>query len=349
MKKRKDGRYQKRITLPNGKSKLIYSSANTEREAIKDFNRQMLMFEAERQRSMNFNCVAEAWADERFPTLQYNTISSYKACMNEAVKYFGDVPVSEITSNNIKAYLDTLVKKSYAKKTIKERYAILKQIIFFALEHEYIEKNPCALIKLKTPKSAITPKREAASSDDEKTIKNLSEDVTFGFFAKFLLFTGCRRGEAFAIMPKNINFENKSLSIKNTVEWIGNTPRIKECPKTDAGVRDIPIPDILVPGLLKRKEQKYIFENETHDLMKHSDIDKYWDALKRETGISCTPHQLRHSYATMLFDAGIDVKTAQRWLGHSDIKTTLDIYTHLSSMRQEQSINKWFDFVNTNI
>jgi site-specific recombinase XerD len=91
--------------------------------------------------------------------------------------------------------------------------------------------------------------------------------------------------------------------------------------------------------------QKYIFENDQHELMHNAQVTRRWNALKRETGIECTPHQLRHSYATMLFDAGIDVKTAQTWLGHSDIKTTLDIYTHLSEKRQSQSFEKWFDFV----
>lgn len=265
--------------------------------------------------------------------------------MNEAINYFGDIPIAEISVNMVKLYLDMLAKKSYSKKTIKERYAVLKQIFNFAFEREYIEKNPCALVKLKFPKTAITPKREAATFEDEAIIKNLSNDITFGFFAKFLLFTGCRRGEALALTPKDIDFENKTVSINKTVEWIGNNPKIKPTPKTEAGIRKIPLPDILISELNNRKKQTYIFENSDHGLMHHSQVARHWNTLRETTGISCTPHQLRHSYATMLFDAGIDVKTAQSWLGHTDVKTTLDIYTHLSNMRQEQSVSKWNEFI----
>ena len=347
MKRRADGRFQKRITLQNGKSKLLYSSAKTEREAIKDFNRQMLTLESERIQSMNFDRVAKEWAEERFPNIQHNTQKLYKTCKNEAVRYFDNTPITEITAGRIKLYLNMLAKKTYSKKTIKERYAVLKQIFNFAFEREYIEKNPCALVKLTFPKSAITPKREAATSYEANIIKNISNDVPFGFFAKFLLFTGCRRGEALALMPDDIDFENKTVSINKTVEWIGNSPHIKPTPKTEAGIREIPIPNILIDELLKRKKQKYLFENKNHELMLHSQVEKQWNTLRHETGIKCTPHQLRHSYATMLFDAGIDVKTAQRWLGHTDIKTTLDTYTHLSNMRQEQSANKWENFIQT--
>lgn len=345
MKRRADGRFQKKIKLPNGKTKTLYSAAKSEREAVKDFNRQMLTLETEQRNSMNFDRVAEAWADERFPTLQNSTILSYKTNKNEAVNYFASMPIAEISVNDIKSYLDMLTRKRYAKKTVKERYAVVKQIFQFAIEREYIEKNPCVLVKLKMPKSAITPKREAATPEEENIIKNLSNDVPFAFFAKFLLFTGCRRGEALALTPKDIDFDAKTVSINKTVEWWGNAPHLKNTPKTEAGTREIPLLEILLDEISKRKHQKYIFENQEHELMRHSQISRRWAALKRQTGINCTPHQLRHSYATMLFDAGIDVKTAQRWLGHTDIKTTLDTYTHLSNARQEQSVNKWGDFV----
>lgn len=116
MKRRADGRFQKRITLPNGKSKFLYSSAKSERAAVADFNRQMLALEAERIQSMNFDRVAEAWADDRFPTIQHNTQKLYNTCKNEAVNYFGDVPMGDITTSKIKAYLDMLTQKSYSKK-----------------------------------------------------------------------------------------------------------------------------------------------------------------------------------------------------------------------------------------
>lgn len=345
MKRRSDGRFQKRITLPNGRVKFLYSSASSEREATKDFNRQMLTLESEHQQLLNFDTVAQAWADEHFPTLQNNSLKLYRPCTNEAIAYFGNIPISEIQAPKIKLYLDMLTRKKFSKKTIKERYAVLKQIFNYALEMEYIQKNPCFFVKLKFPKEMTSAKRESATTEDVNIIKNIPNDVPFGFFAKFLLFTGCRRGEALAITPDDVDFENKTVTINKTVEWIGNTPQIKSQPKTAAGNRCIPIPEILLEEIRRRMKQTYVFQNSKGELYKSSQLTRAWDKLKKETGIKCTPHQLRHAYATMLFDAGIDVKTAQTWLGHTDIKTTLDVYTHLSESRKVQSTEKWLSFL----
>lgn len=345
MKRRADGRFQKRITLSNGKSKVLYSSASSEREAVKDFNRQMLELDEERRASLDFDRVAEAWSSERFPTLQNNSLKQYRPCLKEAVTHFGATPIADISVFGIKGYLDMLNAKGYAKKTVKERYAILKQIFNFAIENEYIEKNPCLTVKLKFSASMSSSKREAATASEAEAIKNVSDDVPFGFFAKFSLLTGCRRGEALALTPEDISLEKRTVSINKTVEWVGNKPQIKPQPKTFAGNREIPIPASLVDQLKTRMSQPYIFCNANGELLNNSQVTRLWRSLQNELDLSCTPHQLRHSYATMLFDAGIDVKTAQRWLGHTDIKTTLDIYTHLSEQRQEQSVDKWFAFL----
>lgn len=347
MKKRADGRFQKRITLPNGKSKLLYSTANTEREAVKDFNRQMLALEDEHEKSLNFDSVAEQWATEHFPTLQNNTLISYKISLKRAKEYYEDTPIKEIKAEDIKKYIDWLTKQQYARKTIKERLAVLKQIFTYAVIKGIIHENPCQYIKL-AKNIEKSKKREAATRTDESIIKSMSDDENFTFLAKFLLYTGCRRGEAFAVTPQDINYEKKILSITKTVEWLDNEPQIKNSPKTDAGNRQIPLPEQLMNELVKRKKQIYIFQDEGGVLYKRHKIIRGWNKMCKEHGISCGMHQLRHSYTTMLFDAGIDVKTAQNWLGHTDIKTTLDIYTHLSETRQELSTNKWYEYLKNN-
>lgn len=345
MKKRPDGRYVKKITLPNGKSKYLYSTANTEREAIKDFNKQMLALEDEQEKASNFDNIAKEWADKHFPTLELNTLKSYKVSYRQAVEYFGDTPVDKIEPEDASKYIDYLKERGYAKKTIKERLAVLKQIFKFAINvKKEIKANPCQFLKV--PKDAKAPvKREAATEEEENIIRHLSNNVPFGYFAKFLLYTGCRRGEAAALTPKDIDYVNHTVRVDKTVVWDGNFPQIKPIPKTEAGERYIPLPDIIFEELENRKKNKYIFPNEEGKLLKNHEYEKLWRRLRSVANIDCTAHQLRHSYTTMLFDAGIDVKTAQTWLGHRDIKTTLDIYTHLSKTRLVESTKKWNDFV----
>ena len=346
MKKRADGRFQKRITLPNGKSKLLYSSANTEREAIKDFNRQMLALEEEKKKASTFESVARRWEAEHFPTLQINTLKSYKVSLKQAINFFTDTPIDEIEHDDIMEYIVSLKRKDYSKKTITERLSVLKKIFKYAVLTKHIKSTPCEFITV--PKDAKpSKKREAATHEEETIIKNLPSDVPFGYLAKFLLYTGCRRGEALALTPADIDFKNQTVRVNKTVVWDGNFPQIKPIPKTDAGERFIPLLDFLMPELEERKTNNYIFQNDERKLYKDHEVEKLWKILKQITHIKCTPHQLRHSYTTMLFDAGIDVKTAQTWLGHKDIKTTLDIYTHLSKNRLVQSVEKFKEFVET--
>ncbi len=345
MKPRKDGRWQKKITLPNGKSKIFYSTAKTEKEAIKDFNKQFLEYSEKSEKGLSFFEVSDEWERQHFPTLENNSLKSYIPALRQVREYFDGIYIKDIKPYNINAFLGLLSNQGYAQKTIKTRLLVLNLIFKYAIISRYIEVNPCQYISL--PKGLPKSKRTAATPLEIDLIKE-NADKTFGFFALFLLLTGCRRGEALALTPSDVDFEKSTILINKTVEWVGNKPYIKNHPKTDAGLREIPVPDFLLRELKKRKYQKFLFPNQDGELLHNSQVTRSWNAYRKETGIEATPHQLRHSYATILFDAGIDVKTAQKWLGHADIKTTLDIYTHLSDMRLEQSTEKLFYFFDQN-
>ena len=345
MKKRADGRYQKKIKLLDGTTKFLYSSASSERAAMRDFNEQMQKLEQEHKDLSLFTNIADKWSEEHFPKLQNNTLKMYRAGLKEVKTYFNSSYIEAIKPLHINQYIEFLTKKGYAAKTIKGRMLILNLIFKYAILLEYITSNPCQYITV--PKGLPKNKRSPASPDEaNKIIANVEKD--FGLLAYFLLFTGCRRGEALAITPSDINLENKTVSINKTVEWIGSRPQIKNSPKTDAGNREIPLTNKLIALIKPLMHQKYIFQNSKGELLNNSQVTRGWEKYQKETGIQSTPHQLRHSYQTMLFDAGIDIKTAQKWLGHADIKTTLDIYTHLSENRLSQSTEKLLNYINTN-
>ena len=344
MKRRSDGRWIKKIKLPNGKSKYLYSSASSERLAAKDFNEQMMNIEKKEEISQLFENVAEQWSIENFKNLENNTLKQYIPCYKAAVDFFKGIPIKEIKAANISQYVKSLIASGYALKTVKNRLSVASLIFKYALLNDYIDYNPCQNITL--PKGLPQNKRQKATSEDEKKIcKNT--DSPCGVIAYLYLITGCRRGEALALQPSDIDINNMSIRITKTVEWIGNIPKIKNCPKTNAGIRDIPINQKLITLLQPYMNQEYIFQNSNNGIISNSQFTKMWTNYQKKINISCTPHELRHSYATILFDAGIDVKTAQKWLGHADINTTLGIYTHLSEQRQTESKKKIIDYLTT--
>lgn len=348
MKKRADGRWQKKITLPNGKQKFLYSNASTERLATKDFNEQMLTLEQESISSSNFSSVAERWKEKHFPKMQDNTLKQYKPGYKEAVKYFGDIPITEIKPYHIKEYADFLIAKQYAEKTIKNRLLIVSLIFKYAILLPDIDviHNPCFRIPLE--KGLPKKKRETASKSDELKICHSPCETIFEILAYLYLTTGCRRGEALALTPNDVNIKELYITIDKTVVWNGNRPKIKPIPKTDAGERNIPITKKLAKLLKPFLKNNWIFEIDKGQLFTNSQMTRGWDNLRENLNINCTPHNLRHSYATMLFDAGVDIKTAQLWLGHKDINTTLAIYTHLSNEMLERTTKKFKNYLENN-
>lgn len=345
MKKRADGRYVKKVKLQDGTYKYLYSSAKSEREATKDFNNQLQQIEIQQNDKTLFINISEEWEREHFQTLQHNTLKQYKPALKHVNDYFFKYKIEDIQPCHVNAFINNLANKKYAYKTVKARFLVLNLIFKYAVMNQYISSNPCQYITI--PKSLPKTKRQAADSTDTKKIIN-NVDKPFGLFAYFLLLTGCRRGEALALTPQDIDFDNKVVKINKTVEWIGSKPQIKNSPKTDAGVREIPLSDSLLKMLIPLKNQNYLFQNDKGELMNNSQVTRCWNRYIKEIGVNITPHQLRHSYQTMLFDAGIDIKTAQKWLGHADIKTTLDIYTHLSETRLENSKEKLLNFIEKN-
>lgn len=345
MKKRSDGRYVKKVTLSNGKPKYLYSSAPNEREANKDFNRQLIALNEEDVEKTMFCNVSDAWASEHFESLEYNTLKAYKPGLRDVDAYFKDYHIEEVQPHHVCAFRDGMIRKGFAQKTIKGRMLVLNLIMKYAVSERLIVFNPCADIKL--PKNLPKTKRLAQTPDETELIIQ-NADTPFGVLAYFYLFTGCRRGEALALKPSDIDRKKKVVKVHSTVVWKGSKPYIKDHPKTDAGNREIPLADKVLELITPYMKQTYLFQNSDGELYNNSQVTRGWGRYQKRTGITATPHQLRHGYATMLFDAGIDVKTAQRWMGHADIKTTLDIYTHLSELRQVQSADKLFKFISDN-
>lgn len=342
MKRREDGRWQKGVTLPNGKLKIIYSTASSERMAIKDFNEQLMNLKIELKNKSLFENIAKEWADENFPKMHYNTLKVYRTGYAAAIDFFSGQAIQDIKTKDVRKYLNGLTNKGYALKTVKNRMLVLGLIFKHAVLNEYIEYDVCSPVKI--PKNLPKAKRQSASKEDERAICENTNSLC-GVLAFLYLTTGCRRGEALALTPQDVDVPHKLISVTKTMEWEGNVPHIKNSPKTASGIRQIPINDKLIFLLTPYMKQKHLFQNEKGEMITNIQFTRMWKKYQTETGITCTPHQLRHSYATLLFDADIDVKTAQTWLGHADINTTLGIYTHLSDLKQSESVKKLNDFL----
>lgn len=333
LKKRADGRYCKQIRI-NGKTKSFYG------KTIREVNQKVLEYGETSESGEYFKSVADKW--ETF-YLQQNSFVNYKAygrcAFNTIVATFGRRRIKQITAADVNLFLQNLAAKDYAQKTVASYKSIFNQIFKFAVVNGYADNNPVSVVPL--PKNLKKQKRELPSTEDILKVSRLHNG--FGFLAFFLLYTGLRMSEALALDYKDVDRDKKLINVNKKVIHDGNTPVLINKTKTAAGTRQVILLD-RVAEFLPDKKSGIIFCNENGGYLTKRQLHCRWEKMKKEEGLNLTAHQLRHAYATMLFEAGITERDAQELMGHADIHTTQSIYTHIRSERKNDTAAKLNNF-----
>ena len=316
---RPDGLHESIITV-NGKRKAF--RGKTDREVwnkIKTYRA-----EAEKPKTVPFESVAHAWWNEIEPTLAANSLRNYSPAYERAVSQFGPEDVATITAKEIETYINQFAK-THAKKTVITQRQIIRQILNKAQREGYIAFNAAESVLL--PKNLTQKKRHAPPAAQIQKIKNSISDE-FGLFAFLIYYTGCRRGEAEGLMYEDIDREKMRISIRRSVCTVDGNPFVKE-PKTAAGIRPVPLLPALA-AVLPDKKHGFIFSPDGgKSPLPDWIVSRRYAAYQKRTGVTVSPHEIRHGYATALHEAGVDYKTAQQFLGHAQLSTTMDIYTDI--------------------
>ena len=278
------------------------------------------------------------------------TWKNYKPHFEDMVNKYGEYPISDIQGLHIVQDLQRAKAQGYSRTIVNTRRTIFNNILNHAMAQGLIPWNPAVGIKL--PKGLPSSKRSAPTDEQiQKIIANYAKP--FGMFAMLCLCTGLRKGEALALLKSDIRDGEISVS-KSLTFADGTAPKVKE-PKSEAGKRTVPIVSILATPLseyMAGLKGDILFPNRSYNgspgntYMTQSNYDTAWSNYVKLVGLDqITAHQLRHGTATLLFEAGVDVYTAQRILGHAKVSTTMEIYTELREKHERQSINKLNDYL----
>lgn len=351
MLKRSDGRWQEKIILP-GMSKPKYFYGSTQKEVRK----KIAEWNAAEKESGRFEKVAEAWSVWHADRVSYNASEAYRTALQRTIDHFRGRPVDTIGADEIDAYIQYLAGRGYSRRTVQQYRDLLNMIFNYAIVHRMATVNPVGAVKL--PAGLPKTRREIPSDEQLQRVRE-GVNLEFGLFAFMLLYTGLRRGELLGLRWEDVDRAERVIHVRRAVYFAGNSPQIKE-PKTEAGRRDVILLDALA-DVLPPAGKGYIFGGEKP--LTKSSLRKRWVMWARQAGLATahettkkgrngreytsttweaevTPHQLRHAFATMLFDAGIDVKDAQEILGHASIQVTRDVYTHIRQARKDETAKR---------
>lgn len=323
----------------------VHFYGHTDRE----IEEQIMAYTAAQERGRLFSEVAKDWMDEHWPTLAPNTLRGYNPAYHRAIDQFGDTPIRQIRPQDIKRYINEFSRGGRARKTVTNQLLILNMIFGYAVESGDLDYSPCTHVT--PPKNLPKTRREAATPEEEKAVKASPHIWLFPFF---ILYSGLRKGEALALTWADVDFDADEIFVTKSVYHDGDHPKLKR-PKTAAGIRSVPLLDPLKAVLLRisdRDGDHYIFSDTGDTPLTDRRYRTLWSNWAKATGVTATAHQLRHSYATMLFECGIGVKDAQDILGHSTASVTQDIYTHIRDSRRRltaKTLNKKIKAAEANV
>lgn len=225
--------------------------------------------------------------------------------------------------------------------TIRARIRAAKAIFEQAKREQIIKYNPFDVVPL--PRFE-PPAKQAIPKDELKEFLAAvdKEPPRVRAICYLLAYTGARRGELYALQWQDLDLEKKEIIINKTAARVGRQTVINDTKTGKA--RAVPLPDIVIKQLMDYKRSlwtisPWIFADKNGNYNTPNQI--YWYLLKISQRYNLpfyNPHRFRHTAASLLISEGVDVLTVAEVLGHSDIKTTLNTYSHaLEEKRREAS------------
>lgn len=326
--RRPDGLFETSRTI-NGKRVMFRG------KTCREVDRKILEYQEKKEKGRTFPEVAKDWLDQKEKEVCAATLKNYNVNYNRLVADFPSY-IKEITPRDVKNYILSFERQGYVAGTVKALKNVMTQIFSFAVVEGDIEYSPAAEVKVS--RNLPRGERHALTVEQEKAVTAYRGE--HWLLGMMLLYTGCRRGELFALTWQDIDREKGVIHITKKISYAPNQHGVLEHHlKSKNGYRDIPL---LAPlaSVLPRNCIGPIFAGKNADgYMTLQQVYKMYDEYTRAVGLDgITMHCFRHSFATICYEAGIDSKTAAAFLGDTEA-VTQNVYQELRNHHQIRGVD----------
>lgn len=310
--------------------------------------------------------IYNIWIEHYENTVQDSTfLKTVRIFNNHILPQMADYKIAKIDAATCQKHVNQWAKKLKRFRMVKNYAA---KVLTFAIKRGLIDKNPFDLVEIPIIKQKISLEEDEFENfyTREQLVEFLQcfeKENNLKYYAYFhlLAFSGMRKSEALALTWRDIDFESYDINIKKAIArgkqglYLGPTKNglartikldqktihlLKLWKKKQAEL-------YLEKGISTNKKAQLVFSNVENKLIDPNQTYRWLNNILEKYRLEhITTHGLRHTHCSLLFEAGATIKEVQFRLGHKDVKTTLEIYAHVTKKAKSETVDKFQNYLN---
>jgi integrase len=346
IRKRADGTWEARVSLPTGDRKSLYGKTRQEVAAkltavMRDVQ-QGLPVPTERQTLAAF--LADWLASVVRGRVEPTTYTRYALDVRRITAALGRLKLSEVTPQRIQAFLNSLREQGLSASSVKHCRAVLRSALGQAETWNLIARNPAAGKRVTSPRGERY-EIEALSITQARAIMAAFVGHPFEALVHTALATGLRQGELLGLRWQDLDLDAGTLTVRVQLQRVDGVRRLKE-PKSDRSRRALPLPPSAVEALRQHRRRQlearlsagatwqetgHVFTTSVGTPFDNSNVIHRFHRQLAKAGLPRMRfHDLRHGAASVLLQSGLSLREIMEILGHSQIGITANLYTHIA-------------------